>query len=80
LGGSTWWFVINKVGIILVSIAAKKAVVALEAAAEGPTIVGAGGAGLFGGREMPLAHRVGVVAVHQQDFGEEAVLEGDDAI
>ncbi len=32
------------------------------------------------GREVPLAYRIGVVAVHQQSFREEAVLERDDAI
>ena len=55
--------VVDEVGIVLVGVAAEEAVVAVEAAAERPAVVGPGGADLFGGRQVPLADAVGVVAV-----------------
>ena len=67
-------------GIVLVRVAAEETVVALEAATERPAVVGAGRGRCFRRREVPLADRVGVVAVLQQDFREEAVLERDVAV
>ena len=72
--------VVDEVGIILMRVAAEKAVVALEAAPERPAVVGAGGADLLGGRQMPLADAIGGVALLQQHLGQKAVLERDRAI
>ena len=47
--------VVDEVGIILMGVAAEKAVIALEAAPERPAIIGTGGADLLGWRQVPLA-------------------------
>ena len=72
--------VVDEVGIILMRVAAEKAVIALEAAPERPSVIGAGGADLFGRRQVPLADAVGGVALLQQHFGQKPVLERDRAI
>jgi len=72
--------VLHQFGVVLMGVAAEEAVEALEAPSQGPAVVGAGGGGLLGWGEVPLADGVGVVAVLQQDLGEEAVLERDDAV
>ena len=72
--------VVDQVGIILVRVAAQESVIALETAAQRPTIVRTRRAGLFRGSQVPFAYRVRVVPVHQQDFGEESVLERDDPV
>ena len=69
--------VVDEVGVVLVRVAAEEAVVALEAAAERPAVVGARGADLLGRRQVPLADAVGGVALLQQHLGEKAVLERD---
>ena len=69
--------VVDQFRIVLVGVAAEEAVVALEAASQWPAIVGAGCRDLIGGRQVPLAEGIGVVAVLQQHLGEHAVLEGD---
>ena len=72
--------VIDQIGIVLVSVAAEETVVTLEAASQRPAIVRSRRAGLFGGSQVPFAHRVRVVPVHQEDFGEESILKRDDAV
>ena len=47
--------VVDQLGVVLVRVAAEEAVVALEAAAERPAVVGPGRAGLLGRRQVPLA-------------------------
>ena len=61
-------------------LAAQETVEALEPAAQRPAVIRAGGRNLVGGRQVPLADGVGVVASLQQHLGEEAVLEGDVAV
>src|SRR5262245_29883469 len=61
--------------VVLVRIAAKKSVIALKSATQGPAVVVACRRGLFGWRQMPFAERVGVVAILQQYLGKKAVLE-----
>src|SRR5262249_32651355 len=51
----------NEIGVILVRVAAEKSVIPLVASTQRPTVVRPGGAGLFGGRQMPLADSEGVV-------------------
>ena len=72
--------VVHQLRVVLVRVAAEEAVVALEAAAQRPAVVGARRRDLLGRRQVPLAERVGVVAVLQQDLGEEPVLERDVAV
>ena len=72
--------VVDQVGIVLVGVAAEEAVVALEAAAERPAVVGAGRADLLGRGQVPLADAERVVAMRQQHLGQEAVLERDGAV
>jgi hypothetical protein len=60
--------VAHELRVILMRVAAQKAVEALESAAKRPAVVGAGGRGLLGGRQMPLAQRVGVVTVLEENF------------
>ena len=67
----------DQVGIVLVRVAAEKAVVAVEAAPERPAVVRARGADLLGGRQVPFADAEGGVAVRQQHLGQEPVLERD---
>src|SRR5262245_20068128 len=66
--------------VILVRIAAEKAVVALESPAQRPAVVRPSGRGLLSRREMPFSHGVGVVAVLQEDLGEHPVLEWNVAV
>ena len=61
----------------LVRLAAVEPVPAVEAAAERPARARPGHVHLVFGREVPLADRVGRVAVRAQDLGQEAVLAGD---
>jgi hypothetical protein len=63
--------VTNEIGVVLARVAAEKAIVALDAAAERPAVEGPGRAYLLGGRQMPFAERVCVIAL----LGEKAVLE-----
>ena len=72
--------VVDEVGIILMGVAAEKAIIALEAAPERPAVIRAGGADLLGWRQMPLADAIGGVALLQQHVGQKAVLERDRAI
>ena len=72
--------VAHELRVILMRIAAKEAVVALEAATERPAVIRARRRRLLGGRQMPLAKGVGVVAVLQQDFREHPVLERNVAV
>ncbi len=67
--------VIHEVRIVLVRVATQEAIEALEAACQGPAVIGPGGRGLVGRREVPLADRVGAVAVLQQHLREEPVRE-----
>jgi hypothetical protein len=60
--------VAHQLRIVLVGVAAEKAIEALEPAAERPAVIRAGRRGLFGWGQMPLAERVGVIAMLQQDF------------
>ena len=61
--------IVGQVGEPLVSLAAQKAIKALKAAAERPAVVRTGSRDLVGGREVPLADRVGVVAVLEEHLG-----------
>ena len=72
--------VVDQFRVVLVGLAAEKAVVALKAAAQRPAVVGAGRRDLVGRGQVPLADGVGVVAVLQQDLRQKAVLEGDVAV
>src|SRR6185369_3650721 len=72
--------VVDEVRIVLMRVSAQKPVVALEAAAERPAIVRAGGADLLGWRQVPLADAVGGIPVLLQHLGEEPVLEGNRAV
>ena len=67
--------VVGELGVILVGVAAKEAVVALEASAERPPVEGAGCGCLGRWGQVPLADAEGVVAVVDQDLGQHAVLE-----
>ena len=67
--------VINEIGIILVRVAAEKAVIALEAAAQRPAVIGTGGADLLGRRQVPFADAIGRVTLLQKHLGQKAVLE-----
>ena len=67
--------VVDQVGVPLAGVAAEESVEALEAPTERPAVVGPGGRLLTGRDQVPLAHHVGVVALREQDLGEEAVLE-----
>src|SRR5262249_40348005 len=67
--------VVYKVWIILARVAAEEAVIAFEAAPQRPAVVGPGGAGLFGGRQVPLADGIGVVTALQEHLRQKAVLE-----
>ena len=70
----------DQVGIVLVSVAAEEAVVAVEAATQRPAVVGACGADLFRRRQMPFADAEGGIAVGEQHLGQETVLERDRSI
>ena len=70
----------DEIGIVLVGVAAQEAVVAVESAAQRPTVVRARCADLLGGGQVPLADAEGGVAVREQHLGEEAVLERDGAV
>ena len=61
----------------LVRLAAVEPVPAVEPAAERPGAAIARHVGLVVGREVPLAHRVGRVALVAEDLGEEPVGAGD---
>src|SRR5215213_7068563 len=80
----TGWFdlvvVVDKLGIVLVGVAAEEAIVTLETSPERPAVVGTGGADLLRRGEMPLADCIGAVAVFSQHLGQEAVLERDGPI
>ncbi len=69
--------VVDEVGMELIGLAAHEAVVPLEPAPERPAIAWAAHRHLRAGREVPLPHRVGGVAVANEDLGEEAVLLRD---
>ena len=60
--------VVDQLRIVLMGVAAEEAVVALKAAAERPTVVRPGRRDLIGGRQVPLADGVGVVAALQEDL------------
>ena len=64
----------------LIGFAAQEAVVALEAAAQRPAVIGAGGGGVLGRRQVPLADAEGVVAFLQQHLADHAPVEGQDAV
>ena len=51
-----------------------------EAASKRPTVIGAGRRGRFRGGQMPLADGVGVIAMLQENLGEEAIFKGNVAI
>ncbi len=72
--------VVGQLGEPLVGFAAQEAVVALEAAPERPAVVGSGGGGVFGGRQVPFPDAEGVVALLQQHLAEHAPVEGQDAV
>ena len=72
--------VIDEVGIILMRVAAEKAVIALEAASQRPAVIRARGADLLGWRQVPFADAIGGVALLQKHLGQKAVLEGYRAI
>src|SRR5690606_16435100 len=69
--------VVDELGIVLVGFSSEKAVVAVESAAERPTIVGPSGADLVVRGEMPFANGVGAIAVALQDLGKKTILEWD---
>jgi hypothetical protein len=66
--------------IVLVGVAAQEPVVAVEPSTQRPAVIGPGRRDLVGGGEVPLADRVGVVALVVEDLRQEAVLEGDVAV
>ncbi len=72
--------VVDEIGVVLAGVAAEEAIVALEAAPQRPAVVGPGGTDLLGGRQMPFPERVGVVALPEQNLGQEAILERDRAV
>ena len=67
----------DQVGIVLVSVAAEEAVIAVEPPPEWPSGVRSSGADLFGGCEVPFADAECGVAVRQQHLRQEPVLERD---
>ena len=67
--------VVDEFRIVLVGVAAQKAVEALETAPQGPAVIRPHGGHFMGRGQMPFADGVGVVAVLEQDLGEQAVLE-----
>ena len=70
----------DQVGIVLMSVTAEEAVVAVEAATQRPAVVGARGADLLRGRQMPFADAEGGIAVGEQHLGQETVLERNRAV
>ncbi len=69
--------VVHEVGCELVGLAVEEAVEALEAAPERPPRPGAGEMRVLVGGQVPLADRVGRVALVAQDLGEEPGRAGD---
>ncbi len=72
--------VVDQLGIVLMGVAAEKPVVPLEPAPERPPVVRASRGNLVRRRQVPLAERVRVVSVLQQDLGQHPVLERDVAV
>jgi len=72
--------VANQFRIVLMGVAAQKAIVTLEPAAEGPPVVGAGRRHRLLRGQVPLAEAVGVVPLLEKDLRKEAVLERDVAV
>ncbi len=72
--------VVRQFRVVLVRVAAEEAVIALEAPAERPPRVRAGGGDLVCRGQVPLADSVGVVALTAEDLRQEAVLERDVAV
>ena len=72
--------IVGQFGIPLVGFAAQEAVVALEAVAERPAVVRAGGRRVFGGCQVPFADAEGVVAFLQQHLADHAPVKGQDAV
>ncbi len=70
----------HELGVVLIGIAAQEAVIALEAPAEQPPIVGARSRHRFLRREMPLPDGIRVVAVFLEDLRQVAVLERNVAV
>jgi hypothetical protein len=71
---------VHQVRVVLVGIAPEKAVVTLETTSERPAVIRARGADLLGRGQVPLAHAIGRVAVLEQHFRQEPVLERDCAV
>jgi hypothetical protein len=55
--------VVDEIRVVLVRVAPKEAVIALEAATQGPPVVRSGRRSLIGRGQVPFAERVRVVAV-----------------
>ena len=72
--------VVGQFRIPLVGLATEEAVVALEAATKRPAVVGAGGGGVLGRRQVPFAHTEGVVAFLYQHLADHAPIEGQNAV
>src|SRR5262249_48081559 len=72
--------VTHQLRVVLVRVAAKKTIIAFKSPTQWPAIIGAGGPGLLGRRQMPFAERISVVAILLQDLGKKAVLERDLAV
>ncbi|MNX95422.1 hypothetical protein D3C86_1276940 [compost metagenome] len=69
--------VIGEIGIPLVGVPAEEAVVALEAAPQGPEALVPREVGIFSGSQVPLAHGERAPAALDQDFRDQGILEGD---
>ncbi len=72
--------VVGELRIPLVRLTAEETVVALEATAERPAIVGPGSGGVLGRSQVPLAHAEGVVALLQEHLGQHRPIEGQNAV
>ena len=72
--------VVDQLRVPLVGLAAHEPVIPLEAAAEGPAVIGSGCGRVFGRREVPLPDTEGVVALLQQHLGKHPLVKGQDAV